>query len=549
MYADLCVQLCASMPDVHEDGNPQPVSFKMVLLERCSEALMEVADEEEDDDEEQEAEGEGAAGGSGLGEMSEEDKEEKRIKSHKQMLGTMTVFAELYKKRLVTDEMMLITLEALLSVDEDEDDEEEAGEGDELPDERDIEAVCVLVTTMGQAMERNSPKGKEELELHFKTIATLSVDTRLPPRMRFMLKDLIDLRKNRWVARQKKVVDPKSLDAIKREAEQSERGRMQKSHSAWPGSSRMRRTTSSGSATPSPSTTPNTTPTFGASFKGADAGGWHTQGKRSKSPPRGGSGDFRQAGGSNTFKRSQSEGSQFKKPEDKTRSAQGKPPRPPGAGSSPPGPGGSEDKKESKKEKKRKAEGVILEYLSIRDHEEAREGLKEIGDASFHAAFVALTLETCFEKKEKEQAYLGQMLAELATKSPEVLTAAHLESGFGRIFSMMEDLVMDYPKAGAILGALLGRLVAAGSLTLAVVHPLNRGGDSEDFAGFLASRHGKALVTASLQAAIKHGMQEEKVKEAWASSGLQPTDWLPPDEANPEGAAACFTAAGAGFLA
>ena len=26
-------------------------------------------------------------------------------------------------------------------------------------------------------------------------------------------------------------------------------------------------------------------------------------------------------------------------------------------------------------------------------------------------------------------------------------------------------------------------------------------------------------------------------------------DWLPPDEANPEGAAACFTAAGAGFLA
>ena len=50
-----------------------------------------------------------------------------------------------------------------------------------------LEAMSVLVTTMGGVMERNSAKGKQELARHFETIATLSEDKRLNSRMRFDL--------------------------------------------------------------------------------------------------------------------------------------------------------------------------------------------------------------------------------------------------------------------------------------------------------------------------------------------------------------------------
>jgi len=540
MYANLCVQLASSLPDAQQEGEKKPTSFKMLLLQRCSEALQQLAEEEEEEEEEEGAE-----------EVdSSADKEERLQNAHRQMLGTMTVFAELYRKGLVAETMMLGTMEMLISVEEEEEEEEEEDEenGPELPDERDIEAFCVLVTTMGQTMEENSIKGKEELEEHFETIKVLSTDERLPPRMRFMLKDLLDLRKNRWVLRQKKVVDPKSLDAIKQEANSNDR-KMQKSHSAWPGgagSSRQMRRTSSGGAsgggspffTPgaSPNTTPKQSPAFGASFRGDDSGGK----RRGKSPPR-------SAGGANALKRSQSEGAHFKKTGNDYTTPGGKPPRPPGAHTPSASPPIEQQSKVDKKAMKKKAEGIINEYLSIREVEESMEGLKEMGDSSFHGAFVALALETSLEKGKDAQGYIGDMLSELSKKYPETLTSPQLEKGFVRMFGMMDDLIMDYPKAPEILGTLLGRCVAVKGLELALVHPLNQTG-GDDFQRFLASRNGSSFVVASLNALKEREMAESEIKEMWIGTGLQPSDWMPADDANAEGVENCLTKAGLAFL-
>ena len=66
MYAELCSQLAGSMPDVHDEdsGDGKAFSFKMLLLERCSAALMEAADEDECDA----PEGEGLCEGGDSGE-------------------------------------------------------------------------------------------------------------------------------------------------------------------------------------------------------------------------------------------------------------------------------------------------------------------------------------------------------------------------------------------------------------------------------------------------------------------------------------------------
>ena len=69
------------------------VNPNLSLLERCSEALMEAAEEDEEEDEEVEGD--------------DEEKESKHFKARTKMLGTMTVFGALYKKDLVAESMIL----------------------------------------------------------------------------------------------------------------------------------------------------------------------------------------------------------------------------------------------------------------------------------------------------------------------------------------------------------------------------------------------------------------------------------------------------------
>ncbi|KAJ6391024.1 hypothetical protein OIU77_025099 [Salix suchowensis] len=85
------------------------------------------------------------------------------------------------------------------------------------PDEEDIEALCKLMSTIGEMIDH--PIAKEHMDAYFEMMAKLSNNMKLSSRVRFMLKDSIDLRRNRWQQR-RKVEGPKKIEEVHRDAAQ-----------------------------------------------------------------------------------------------------------------------------------------------------------------------------------------------------------------------------------------------------------------------------------------------------------------------------------------
>jgi len=90
-----------------------------------------------------------------------------------------------------------------------------------LPSEEDLEALCKLLQTIGKRLDTPGPD-RQRVDRYFTTIAALSRNHDLPSRNRFMLLDLIDLRKNDWVPR-RVVNGPKTIAAVHADAEKADR--------------------------------------------------------------------------------------------------------------------------------------------------------------------------------------------------------------------------------------------------------------------------------------------------------------------------------------
>ncbi len=155
----------------------------------------------------------------------EEELEFRRMKIKKQMLGNIRFIGELYKKDMLKAKIMRFCIQSMLKMDE-------LSDGtlihiDEEMDEEDHEAVCKLFTTVGSTMDQG--KNRAFIDLYFEKITMLSNDTKkLGSRPRFMYKDLIDLRRNGWVARREEET-AKTLEEIKRDFERDERAAAQQS--------------------------------------------------------------------------------------------------------------------------------------------------------------------------------------------------------------------------------------------------------------------------------------------------------------------------------
>lgn len=84
-------------------------------------------------------------------------------------------------------------------------------------DEEQLECLCKLLTTVGKELEINL---KNDLSSYFDTMKEIVDKKRgkISSRVRFMLQDVIDLRKNAWVPRRQDQ-NPKTMDQIQKEAE------------------------------------------------------------------------------------------------------------------------------------------------------------------------------------------------------------------------------------------------------------------------------------------------------------------------------------------
>lgn len=193
MYANFCFHLAAELPDFSEDN--EKITFKRLLLNKCQEEF-ERGEREQEEANKADEEGEVK--------QSEEEREEKRIKARRRMLGNIRLIGELYKKKMLTERIMHECIKKLLGQQQ-------------TPDEEDIEALCKLMSTIGEMIDH--PKAKEHMDAYFERMKSLSNNMKLSSRVRFMLKDTIDLRKNRWQQR-RKVEGPKKIEEVHRDAAQ-----------------------------------------------------------------------------------------------------------------------------------------------------------------------------------------------------------------------------------------------------------------------------------------------------------------------------------------
>ncbi|GAX12806.1 translation initiation factor 4G [Fistulifera solaris] len=162
----------------------------------------------------------------------EEELDFRRIRIKKQMLGNVKFIGQLYKKRLLKEKIMRFCIGSLLKLEQIPADQvasknpEYLDKGNYEMDEEDHEAICNMFTTIGQTIDTSA--AKNFMDVCFEKIKLLSTMKTLPSRSRFMYKDLLDLRENKWVPRRKEE-KAKTLEEIRKDVEREERKQAQES--------------------------------------------------------------------------------------------------------------------------------------------------------------------------------------------------------------------------------------------------------------------------------------------------------------------------------
>lgn len=142
--------------------------------------------------------------------------EEEERKFRRRSVGTVTFIGELYKIGMLTPNIINICITSLLD-----------------PNSEDkLECLCKLLTTVGRKYDDSTQvqMGKKEtsnqrsinLDNTFRqmqNIASKKGDSaqQISSRVRFMLQDVIDLRKNKWIPSQTKQDGPKTMDQVAKE--------------------------------------------------------------------------------------------------------------------------------------------------------------------------------------------------------------------------------------------------------------------------------------------------------------------------------------------
>jgi len=119
-------------------------------------------------------------------------------------LGLVQFIGELYKLGMLTERIMHECVRKLL-------------EFDGVPDEAEIESLTKLLKTIGANLD-STEKGRPMMEVYFHRIKTTIELPNLPSRLKFMLMDIVDLRKAQWQSKEANK-GPKTLEEVRAEAE------------------------------------------------------------------------------------------------------------------------------------------------------------------------------------------------------------------------------------------------------------------------------------------------------------------------------------------
>ncbi|CAG7820950.1 unnamed protein product [Allacma fusca] len=188
MYAQLCKKLNKKVPNFDPPNPEYTTTFRRLLLSKCQ-------------DEYENRARASAAFDHRTERLTPEEEEEKQISKLK-MLGNIKFIGELGKLEMLTHSILHKCCEELVKKTKAED----------------LECLCQIMSTCGHLLDND--KGKYLMDQYFARMKELSINDKLPSRIRFMLQDVLELRENHWLPRQStsRKESPKSIDEIHREA-------------------------------------------------------------------------------------------------------------------------------------------------------------------------------------------------------------------------------------------------------------------------------------------------------------------------------------------
>ncbi|KAH8584483.1 eukaryotic translation initiation factor 4 gamma Nic domain containing [Cryptosporidium sp. chipmunk genotype I] len=188
MYVELCDKLRDHLKDV------TTIETRRILVDLCQELFVE-----------------------NLSEMvlpehiqdNEEDSFEWQLKYKNKMKGNMIFMASLVRKKVIASTVVLMCMEELLQF--------------HLPHH--LEALCVFLHHVGPFLDSERWKHYEDFNTLFLQFEEFSTNTDIPIRIRFLINDVIDSRKNNWKSKNTKE-GPMMLDDLKSKinAERGESG-------------------------------------------------------------------------------------------------------------------------------------------------------------------------------------------------------------------------------------------------------------------------------------------------------------------------------------
>merc|ERR1719431_1146988 len=208
-YARMCREMSLKKA-VDEDG--KEVNFRALLITRCQKEFMtdymDGLDQEEyknniakatTDDEKKLISAQFAA---------------TELKLRKRSLGNIRFIGELYKIGMLTGRIMHECIKKLLKT----------------TDEESLECLCRLVTTVGEQLDKETintlatkgpASGFTSLDDYFVSMKEITGNKKISARVRFLMQDVIDLRKLKWVKRREDA-GPKTIEQIHEQAKKEE---------------------------------------------------------------------------------------------------------------------------------------------------------------------------------------------------------------------------------------------------------------------------------------------------------------------------------------